>query len=79
MQNELSLRKIDAYAKDAIADLDDSILNAIGGMTINNLDENFASQVEQYLRVKILFPYKGINLDTDVKRVFNRVIEILRD
>lgn len=32
MQDELSLREIDAYARDAIDNLDESILNAIWGI-----------------------------------------------
>ena len=77
MQDELDLKEIDAYAKDAIDDLDDSILRVIRGMNSSDLNGNFASQVKQFLRIKTMFPYKGNDLEADAKRVLVRMVEIL--
>ena len=79
MQDELSLREIETYAKDAIDDLDVSILDAIKDIQISDFNSDFVSQIEQYLRVKILFPDKGNNLERDARRVLVRIIEILND
>lgn len=79
MQGELGLKEIDAYARDAIADLDDSILRVIRRMNLSDLNSSFASQVKQFLRVKTMFPYDGSDLEGDVRRVLVRAIEILND
>ena len=54
MKDELSLSEIDVYAKEAIDDLEVSIHDAIKDIQIGDFNSDFASQVEQYLRVKIL-------------------------
>lgn len=60
MKEELCLREVDTYAKDAMDDLDVSILDAIKDIKISDFNSDFVSQIEQYLRVKILFPDKEI-------------------
>ena len=72
-------REITAYAKDAIDDFDASILDAIKNIQINNLDSDFAAQVQQYLRVKILFSGRRKDLEKDSQRILVRIIEILND
>ena len=79
MQDELDLKEIDAYARDAIADLDDSILRVIRCMNLSDLNGSFASQVKQFLRVKTMFPYDGNDLEGDARRVLVRTIEILNE
>ena len=79
MQGELGLKEIDAYARDAIADLDDSILRVIRCMNLSDLNGSFASQVKQFLRVKTMFPYDGNDLGKDTRRVLIRIVEMLND
>lgn len=79
MQNELSLREIDAYVKEAIDDLDVSILDAIKDIQIGDCNSDFASQVEQYLRVRIMFSYDGNDLEGDARHVLIKMMEILND
>ena len=79
MQEELSEREIETYAKDAIDDLDVSILDAIKDIQTTDINGEFVSQVEQYLRVKTMFPYGGNDLEGDTRRVLVRIIEILND
>lgn len=79
MKDELNLREIDAYAKDAIDDLDESILAEIKDIQIGDFNSDFASQIEQYIRVKILYPDRGNDLEKDTMRILVRIIEILND
>lgn len=53
MQEGLSEREIETYAKDAIDDLDVSILDAIRDIQGTDINDEFVAQVEQYLRVRI--------------------------
>lgn len=69
MQNVMDMQRID--------DLDDSILDAIRGMSLSDLTGHFASQVEQYLRVKLLYPYVENDLEENARRVLMRMIEML--
>lgn len=77
MQSELGLMEIDAYAKDAIAELDESILDKLRGITSVDSDDEFIRQIEQFLRVKTMFPYEGDDLEADVKHVLVRMTEML--
>lgn len=77
MQNESSLKGIEAYAKDAIAELDESILNKLRGITSVDSDDEFIRQIKQFLRVKTMFPYEGDDLEADVKHVLVRMTEML--
>lgn len=79
MQDKLSLREIDAYAEDAIDDLDVSILDVIKGMQIGDFNSDFAVQILQYLRVKILSCDGGNDLEGDARSVLARIIKILND
>ena len=79
MKDVLSEREITVYAKDAIDDLDASILGEIKNIQIGDFNSDFSAQVEQYLRVKILFSEKGNNLERDARRVLVRIIEMLND
>lgn len=77
MQNESSLKRIEAYAKDAIDELDESILNKLRGITSVDSDDEFIRQIKQFLRVKTMFPYEGEDLEADVKHVLVRMTEML--
>lgn len=66
-----------AYAKDAIDELDESILDKLRGINPSDSDDEFLRQIEQFLRVKTMFPYEGEDLEADVKRVLVRMTEIL--
>ena len=77
MQYESSLKGIEAYAKDAIDELDESILDKLRGINPSDSDDEFIRQIEQFLRVKTMFPYEGEDLEADVKRVLVRMTEIL--
>lgn len=78
MQNESSLKEIEAYAKNAIDELDESILNKLRGITSVDSDDEFIRQIKQFLRVKTMFPYEGEDLEADVKHVLVRMTEMLR-
>lgn len=77
MQNESSLKGIEAYAKDAIDELDESILDKLRGITSVDSDDEFIRQIKQFLRVKTMFPYEGDDLEADVKHVLVRMTEML--
>ena len=78
MQYESSLKGIEAYAKDAIDELDESILDKLRGINPSDSDDEFIRQIEQFLRVKTMFPYEGEDLEADAKHVLVRMVEMLR-
>lgn len=79
MKDELSLSDIDVYAKDAIDDLDVSILDAIKAMQIGDFNGDFSAQIQQYLRVKSYHPNRENDLEKDARRILIRIIEMLND